>query len=157
MINEDDNYDFQMWEDAHMEREGRTNESVYDDFQIQENFHTTRKVTVGEEFVNNFLIANANNLPSDKIFMLKERLRKLPKENADYLQSISLKNASTMTLISVFLGQWGIDRFMLGEIGLGILKLLTCGACGVWTVIDWFLISKKTKEYNFKLIMNVLI
>ncbi|WP_158612459.1 TM2 domain-containing protein [Leptotrichia sp. OH3620_COT-345] len=156
MVNEDNNYDSQMREDAYMKKEGTTNESVYDDFQMQGNFHTGRNVTVSEEFVNNFLMAHSNNLPSDKIYMLKERIRKLPKENADRLQFISLKNASTMILISIFLGQWGIDRFMLGETGLGILKFLTCGACGVWTVIDWFMISKKTKEYNFKLIMNAL-
>ena len=37
---------------------------------------------------------------------------------------------------------------MLGETGMGVLKLLTGGCCGVLTIIDWFSISKKTKEYN---------
>ena len=46
------------------------------------------------------------------------------------------------------LGGLGIDRFMLGDIGMGILKLLTGGCCGILTIIDWFTISKKVKQAN---------
>ena len=44
-------------------------------------------------------------------------------------------------LLSIFLGSLGIDRFYLGYTGLGILKLLTLGACGVWWLIDLILIA----------------
>ncbi|MDD4955696.1 MAG: TM2 domain-containing protein [Candidatus Omnitrophica bacterium] len=44
-------------------------------------------------------------------------------------------------LLSVFLGHLGIDRFYLGYIGLGILKLLTFGGCGIWWLIDLILIA----------------
>ena len=46
----------------------------------------------------------------------------------------------TILLISLFLGGLGIDRFMLGQTGLGIAKLLTAGGCGVWALIDFILI-----------------
>jgi hypothetical protein len=44
-------------------------------------------------------------------------------------------------LLSVFLGHLGIDRFYLGYIGLGILKLVTFGGCGIWWLIDLILIA----------------
>ncbi|MBA2481035.1 MAG: TM2 domain-containing protein [Planctomycetes bacterium] len=43
-------------------------------------------------------------------------------------------------LLSFFLGGLGADRFYLGYIGLGVVKLLTFGGCGIWTLIDFILI-----------------
>lgn len=51
------------------------------------------------------------------------------------------KDWLTTLLISFFLGQLGIDRFLLGYTTLGVLKLITCGGCGLWWLIDVILVA----------------
>ncbi|KAA9155227.1 TM2 domain-containing protein [Microbacterium lushaniae] len=53
---------------------------------------------------------------------------------------ISEKSWLATLLLSIFLGEFGIDRFYLGKIGTGILKLITVGGFGVWWLIDVILI-----------------
>jgi TM2 domain-containing membrane protein YozV len=49
-----------------------------------------------------------------------------------------------LTLVmSVLFGGLGVDRFIMGHVGLGILKLLTAGGCGIWYIIDIILIAIK--------------
>jgi len=42
--------------------------------------------------------------------------------------------------LSFMWGAFGIDRFYLGKVWTGILKLITFGGLGFWTVIDFILI-----------------
>ena len=52
-----------------------------------------------------------------------------------------MKQKNTALLLSIFLGELGIDRFYLGYTGLGILKLLTAGGLGIWYLIDIIMIA----------------
>lgn len=50
--------------------------------------------------------------------------------------SISLKDKGVLILLATLLGMFGADRFYRGQIGIGIVKLLTLGGCGIWALID---------------------
>ena len=59
------------------------------------------------------------------------------------------KSKTTAILLSVLLGSLGVDRFYLGYNFLGVLKLLTFGGFGIWTLIDAILvITGKLKPKN---------
>ena len=47
-----------------------------------------------------------------------------------------VKSQTAAFLLSWLLGAFGADRFYLGDIGLGIVKLITCGGFGIWALVD---------------------
>jgi TM2 domain-containing membrane protein YozV len=53
------------------------------------------------------------------------------------------KNWIAALLLSILVGGLGIDRFYMGYIGLGILKLITLGGFGIWWLIDLILVAMK--------------
>lgn len=107
-------------------------------------------------FTETFILTHAKYFAADKIPFIKERLETLPKEREVFLASLDLKDPSMMLLISFFGGTLGLDRFFIGDTTMGILKLVTGGGCGIWTIIDWFLIMNATKESNFNKFMHYL-
>lgn len=63
-----------------------------------------------------------------------------PKKEKKENSALKPKNKLTAILLSVFAGTLGVDRFYLGYTTLGIVKLLTVGGLGVWTIIDLIMI-----------------
>lgn len=106
--------------------------------------------------VDMFIMANAKYFDSFQINMIRERLLAVDEAKWVMISTQQFKEPSTMLIISILAGSLGIDRFMLGDTGLGIGKLLTCGGLGIWTIVDWFMIQKATKEKNMQKIQQFL-
>ena len=60
---------------------------------------------------------------------------------------IRKRNYLVALLLSIFLGWLGVDRFYVNHIGLGILKLITCGGLGIWWLIDIIMFATKNISY----------
>lgn len=103
-----------------------------------------------------FFVANGKKLSGEKAAIIREKMASIDDSRYATISSVEMKDPTTMLLISIFLGELGVDRFMLGNTGMGILKLLTAGLCGVLWLIALIQISGKTKEYNYNALMQIL-
>ena len=72
------------------------------------------------------------------------------------LQGISYSDTTISLVLAIFLGSVGADRFYLGDTGKGVLKLVTCGACGFWSIVDMFTVSKRCRALNCDKLMEAL-
>jgi TM2 domain-containing membrane protein YozV len=87
---------------------------------------------------------------------ISEQVNRLSDDQANMLLALDLKNPTTILIISIFLGALGIDRFMLGNVGIGVGKLLTGGGCGIWALVDIFLVMDRARVKNYETLMNML-
>ena len=106
--------------------------------------------------VDMFVMTNQKYFPAEKIVFLKQKLMEVDESKFTLASTVELKDPTTILLLSLFLGGLGVDRFMLHETGMGVLKLLTGGLCGILTIIDWFSVQKKAKDLNYNNIMTIL-
>lgn len=109
-----------------------------------------------QQKIDMFVMGNQKYFPLEKVVYIKDKLKGVEEDKLAIVSSMEFKDPAILTVVSVLVGALGIDRFMLGEIGAGIAKLLTCGGCGIWTLIDWFTIAKRAREKNFAQIMMML-
>jgi TM2 domain-containing membrane protein YozV len=87
--------------------------------------------------------------------LIRTYLQKMDDERFFRLQTAQFKDPTLLLVVSLLAGYLGIDRFLLGQTGIGLVKLLTCGGFFIWTIVDWFLIMGITRDYNFSKFLQV--
>ena len=88
--------------------------------------------------------------PQERFADVKTILENMSEDKQAALAMAESKDPTISLIISLLGGGLGIDRFYIGDTGLGIAKLLTCGGLGIWSIIDWFLIMGAVREKNFQ-------
>ena len=106
--------------------------------------------------IDQFLLMNSGNFSESSILSIQNALENVPDEKASMLFSTEFKKPVIALIISFLGGGFGIDRFYLGQTGMGIVKLLTCGGFGIWAIIDLFIIMGKAKDYNTEKLNSVI-
>ena len=106
-----------------------------------------------KEQIDQLININASKIAPEFIEVIRQKLEAADEGTAQAAFA-GLKGSGMMTLIAWLGGGFGIDRFMLGETGLGIAKLFTCGGCGIWSLIDIFTAGGRTRKYNAKKILE---
>jgi len=105
--------------------------------------------------IDMWIISNQKFFPAEKMALIRDRLAQMTDSKLNLLYGIQLKDPTTILLMSIFFGEFGVDRFMLGHTGLGIAKLLTFGGCLIWWLVDLFIIQNKAREENFNKLMLI--
>lgn len=106
--------------------------------------------------VDMYLMTNAKFFEAHHVPQIRERLLALDESKWVMVQAIALKDPTTSLIVSLLAGTLGIDRFIIGDVGLGVGKLLTFGGCYIWAIVDLFLIQGATREKNFQNLQQAL-
>ena len=110
-----------------------------------------------ESQINDFLKINGYFFNKSNILTIKERLETLDESRINSLSFIQFSDPRVFFAISWFGGVIGLDRFLIGDVGMGILKLLL----NVFTffipyLVDLFLIQKRIREKNYQKFLEII-
>lgn len=106
--------------------------------------------------VDMFMMSNAKYFESHQLGAIRQRMEAMDDSNWQKIQILQFKDPTTSLIVSFLGGSLGIDRFLIGDVGLGVGKLLTCGGLGIWAIVDLFLIMGATREKNMESLQQVL-
>lgn len=106
--------------------------------------------------VDMFILANGKYFESHHVVQIRERLITTDESRWVSLQTLQFKDPTVSLIVSLLAGTLGVDRFIIGDTGLGVGKLLTCGGLGIWAIVDWFMIMGATREKNLEKLKQVL-
>ena len=102
-----------------------------------------------------FLATQSNKFNSAQLPVIADYLGKMDDARFSRVLTQQYKDPTLMLVLSILVGHFGVDRFLLDQTGIGLIKLLTCGGLGIWTLVDWFLIMDLTRDYNFNKFLQV--
>jgi TM2 domain-containing membrane protein YozV len=106
--------------------------------------------------VDMFIMTNSKFFESYQVAPIRDRLLAMDESKWMALQTIQFRDPTMVLIVSLLAGAFGVDRFIIGDTGLGIGKLLTCGGLGIWAIVDWFLIMGATREKNMLKLQQVV-
>ncbi len=106
-----------------------------------------------QEFIQNFMMKNGECFDSYQLSQVQQLLENIDDAKAPIILGQSFQTPNIILIIAIVLG-W--DRFFLDDIAMGVLKVITCYGCGIWWLLDIFTAKKRTTEYNFRKLSEIV-
>lgn len=103
-----------------------------------------------------FKLSYLRFFPDNSHLYVKSLLEKLDGDQLSVVEFVKFRDPHMVFLVSFIAGYLGADRFLIGNIGLGVLKLITLGGLSVWALIDLCFITRATKRYNLRTLERVI-
>ena len=132
-----------------------------------------RRIKMNSSNVMTVMSKLEKQIPKDYQMTFRENVTKATDGCVNELLYAPIKKKGTTLALSILLGGIGVDRFYLGDKGLGVAKIimrvvtLLCSsvvglgtvlsiASTLWCIIDIFLTYKKAKEINYGLLASIV-
>lgn len=125
------------------------------DIKTEENQKEIDKSKIRKK-VDYFIAKNRGYLPDDKIPQIRIMLNSLSLEELDAVSGINFNNPMFIQLISFLFGETGVDRLLIGDSGMFILKWFTLGGLGILWLYDLCTIKGKVREKNYEKLMSII-
>lgn len=132
-----------------------------------------------------FMSMNKDKFPHEVLQSITDMLYGCSNAQWNIIRLMDFKNPNLYLILSLCIGYWGVDRFMLGKYTSGVFKLIIiqlsviagiacfflglsgekelswiCGGIfivgNIWWLMDLCLIRHMTKEYNYKRLIQTL-
>lgn len=99
------------------------------------------------------ILMNIPGLEPEEMLFLQNFIKDLsPEQQQNFVMLYNGKRKDPQTILIMaligFIGVAGIQRFMLNQVGMGILYFLTGGLCLIGTIVDIVNYKKMTIEFN---------
>lgn len=100
--------------------------------------------------IASFLSENKDRFSAIDMQRINVSLGELSDTQLTLIANNSYKDPTTSLILSILVGGLGVDRFYIGDVGIGVVKLVTAGGLGIWWLVDLFVIQNRTKKVNMK-------
>ncbi len=106
--------------------------------------------------IEHFIVANSKYLPTKKLPLVKQKLLEADDSKEIFIETVSFIDPNNIMIMSICLGWLGVDRYILGDMGMGVLKMLTGGTCGILWIMDIVSSQERAREKNFTELMMMI-
>ena len=129
-----------------------------DTFSLDSQIREAKRPGLTEQQVEQLIAAYGERVPISCLSSLREMLLSTTMSYSEVqVVLMQMKDPIISLILSIIVGSLGVDRFYVGDIGLGIIKLITCGGFSIWWLVDILLIMGKKRMKNYEQLTQVLL